>query len=233
MHLSNRLLAIAEMISPSSKVADIGTDHAYIPIYLCQSGKIASAIAMDIHQGPLQRAKENIRQHQLEDKIETRLSDGLQGLQENEADCLVIAGMGGALTVRILSQKEKLTKAAREIILQPQSEIGKVRQYLAQQGFSIQEERMVKEEGKYYPMMKTCYKGVRQSLSKVQSEYGPMLLANKNELLKEYLKLQKKSLEKISENLQRQKTEATLKRAEEIKRMEILVSEGLSYYEQK
>lgn len=233
MHLSNRLLAIAEMVSPSSKVADIGTDHAYIPIYLCQTGKIVSAIAMDIHQGPLQRAKENIRQHKLENKIETRLSDGLQRLEENEADCLVIAGMGGALTVRILSQKEKLTKEAGEIILQPQSEIGKVRQYLAEQGFSIREERMVKEEGKYYPMMKACYRGVRQSLAKAQMEYGPMLLENKDELLKEYLKLQKKSLEKISENLQRQKTKASLKRAEEIKRMEILVSEGLSYYEQR
>ena len=104
MELSKRLKAVAELVTPGMRLADVGTDHGYIPIYLTEAGVIPSAIAMDINKGPLERAKEHIREHGLEGKIQTRLSDGLKNLQMNEADCMIAAGMGGGLVIRILSE---------------------------------------------------------------------------------------------------------------------------------
>lgn len=158
MQISKRLEAVADMVTPGCHLADIGTDHAYIPIYLAQAGKIARAIAMDVNKGPLERAKEHICSYGLEQMIETRLSDGLDALQPGEADQIVIAGMGGPLTVRILRDgAEKLTKECA-LILQPQSEIQSVRAYLKEKKYCILCEEMICEDGKYYPMMKAVRK---------------------------------------------------------------------------
>ncbi len=109
MQLSERLRAVAALVTSGGTVADIGTDHAYIPIYLIQTGAVSRAIAMDVNQGPLARAREHIAQYGLEASIETRLSDGLAALRPGEADSIVIAGMGGALMVRILDEgRDKL-----------------------------------------------------------------------------------------------------------------------------
>lgn len=100
------------MVSPGCRLADVGTDHAYIPIYLMQNGVIPQAVAMDINQGPLLRATENIRRYGLTGRIETRLSDGLEKLQAGEADTILIAGMGGLLMVRILENGQACSQAA-------------------------------------------------------------------------------------------------------------------------
>lgn len=158
MQISKRLEAVADMVTPGCHIADIGTDHAYIPIYLAQAGKIVRAVAMDVNKGPLERAKEHICSYGLESMIETRLSDGLDALQPGEADQIVIAGMGGPLIVRILRDGvEKLTEEC-ELILQPQSEIQSVRAYLKEMNYCILREEMICEEGKYYPMMKAVRK---------------------------------------------------------------------------
>ena len=106
MELSKRLQAVAGLVTAGSRLADIGTDHAYIPIYLARSGKIPEAVAMDVNRGPLERAEENIRAYELEDRIKTRLSDGFSALEQGEADSAVIAGMGGGLMSRILKEGE-------------------------------------------------------------------------------------------------------------------------------
>ena len=154
MELSKRLKAVAELVTPGMRLADVGTDHGYIPIALVQTGKVSRAIAMDINKGPLERAKEHIREHGLEGKIQTRLSDGLKNLQMNEADCMIAAGMGGGLVIRILSEERDTAGSLKELILQPQSEIDSVRKYLTEEGYRIVAEDMVYEDGKYYPMMK-------------------------------------------------------------------------------
>ena len=154
LQISRRLKAVAALVSPGLVLADVGCDHGYIPIYLIQKGQIPRAIAMDINQGPLLRAREHIREWGLEAYIETRLSDGLKALEPGEAQCLVIAGMGGPLMERILTQGAPVLKDMKELILQPQSEIGHFRQFLAENGYRIIEEDMVEEEKKYYPMMK-------------------------------------------------------------------------------
>ena len=102
--LSKRMQAVAALVQNTTCLADVGCDHGYVPIYLIQSECIGHAIAMDVNRGPLLRAEEHIREVHLEDYIETRLSDGLTALAPSEADGVVIAGMGGALTKRILAE---------------------------------------------------------------------------------------------------------------------------------
>lgn len=173
MQISKRLKAVAALVTSGGTVADIGTDHAYIPIYLIQTNAVAHVVAMDVNRGPLARAREHIAQYGLAARIETRLSDGLAALCPGEADCVVIAGMGGPLTVRILEDgRDRLAgrtgyagqespdilpdcpDGCRELILQPQSEIRLVRMWLDQNGWRIVREDMVCEDGKFYPMMR-------------------------------------------------------------------------------
>lgn len=153
MQLSKRLRAVADLVPGGTVLADVGTDHAYIPIALVEEGKIPRALAMDINQGPLTRAEENIKAHGLEEKIETRLSDGLEKIKKGEADTVLIAGMGGLLTVRILSSKREVLGGAT-LVLQPQSDLPSVRGWLAEEGYAITAEDLVLEDGKYYQMMR-------------------------------------------------------------------------------
>ena len=130
MELSRRLRMNASFVTPGNRLADVGTDHGYIPIALRLEGVIPSALAMDINPGPLERAKEHIRQFDLETDIHTRLSDGVQALCPGEADSVLIAGMGGLLMVRILENGQGVLAGCRELVLQPQSDIRSVRAYL-------------------------------------------------------------------------------------------------------
>lgn len=159
IRLSKRLQAAADLVGECSTAADVGTDHGYIPVYLVAQGKAERAIAMDIKEGPLSRAREHIRQYGLEREIETRLSDGCLALKPGEADVIVIAGMGGALMQRILRMGEDAAKAAGKLVLQPQSEIPAFREFVLGQGYQITAEDMVLEDGKYYPMMAVKFTG--------------------------------------------------------------------------
>ncbi len=151
--LSSRMTANASLVKEHGILADIGTDHAYLPLYLVKQGHNSGAIAMDVNKGPLERADGHIHIEGLADKITTRLSDGADKLQDGEAESIVIAGMGGALTEKILTEAGSTVKGAKELILQPQSEIYKVRIWLRENGWVIDDEDMVLEDGKYYPMM--------------------------------------------------------------------------------
>lgn len=194
MNLSQRLDAVAMMVTEGNRLADIGTDHAFVPIFLAESGRIPSALAMDVNRGPLERAGAHIREHGLEERITTRLSDGLLSLKEGEADTVLIAGMGGALTVRILQHRRDLYREIRELILQPQSEIASVRRYLERSGWRIVRERMVFEDGKYYQMMR-CIPG-RMSLTGPEARFGPCLMRERPAVWMEYLLWRKGILEK-------------------------------------
>lgn len=229
MELSKRLKEVAALVTEGSRVADIGTDHGYVPIYLVETGKISRAIAMDINRGPVLRAKEHILQHGLSDYIETRLSDGLSALKKEEADSLVIAGMGGRLTIKILTEGAKVLETVKEMILQPQSEIYLVRKFLQQNGYEILTERIVLEEGKYYPMMKVV-KGAMNYKKEIFFRYGKNLLENKDEILWKYLEKERKSLQKLLENLQMQSSESAKIRQREIMGEIKLVREALEYF---
>ena len=219
MELSKRLKAVAELVTPGMRLADVGTDHGYIPIYLTEAGVMPSAIAMDINKGPLERAKEHIREHGLEGKIQTRLSDGLKNLQMNEADCMIAAGMGGGLVIRILSEERDTAGSLKELILQPQSEIDSVRKYLTEEGYRIVAEDMVYEDGKYYPMMKAvpCMAGAGEiPYSEEELEFGRVLLQQAHPVLGQFLEREMEIQNRILSALESQESVRAKKRMEEI-----------------
>ncbi len=203
MELSKRLQTVADLVSSGLTVADVGTDHGYIPIHLIEIGKCAKAFAMDVNEGPILRAQAHIMEHGLGEQIETRLSDGVKGLQVGECDAVVIAGMGGALTVKILEEGQAVFQNLKEFILQPQSELYKVREFLVSQGYCVIQEEMVKEEGKFYPMMKVIRRK-SEEYSAVELRYGKLLLTEKHPILKEFLLKEQNTKKIILQNLQKE-----------------------------
>lgn len=196
VRLSERMRAIAQMVEPGMRVCDVGCDHGFISIYLIQMGIAPEVLAMDIGKGPLEQAKKHIEEAGLTGQIKTRLSDGLKEYREGEADCLIIAGMGGPLMQDILANPK--VEDFRELILAPQSEIREFREFLADHGFEILAEDLIFEDEKYYPIMKVklVNKGLERkkirtipgTLSEeVAYRFGPVLLAQKHPVLKQYL----------------------------------------------
>ena len=186
MNISKRLKAVAAMISDNNKVADIGTDHGYIPIYMVTERGCSYAYAMDVNEGPLKRAEENIIKYQVEDKIELRLSDGIDGLKAGEADTIVIAGMGGLLINRILSDGIGVAKSVKELVLSPHSDVNLVRKFLADNGFAIVDEQIVYEDNKYYFILKAVL-GEMTIDNDTYEWYGKVLLERKDGVLLDYL----------------------------------------------
>ena len=154
IRLSKRLQAVADQMFSGGVAADIGCDHAFVSIYLVSEGKASAAIAMDVNPGPLERAAAHVQEAGLEDRISLRLSDGMDKLEAGEADTIIVSGMGGALTERILRAKQNVVQSAKELVLSPQSEIYKVRYCLHELGFRIASEKMVKDKEKYYVIMR-------------------------------------------------------------------------------
>ena len=206
--LSDRLLTIANMLKGCGGkcVADVGCDHGYVSIYLVQNGIFKKAIAMDVRKGPLSGAEKSVKELGLSDVIETRLSDGLTKLNENEADCLIVAGMGGKLMMKILEDKDPSLLGIKRCVLQPQSDIPLFRQFLRDKGYVIVNELIIKEEGKYYfPMLVSLEKEkdapfplVKKTLQEkygvsedralsVCNRFGECNLLRKDELLTEFL----------------------------------------------
>lgn len=204
MELSKRLQTVAMAVTPGNRVADVGTDHGYIPIYLMKKGICPKAYAMDVNKGPLARAAQHIEQEMLSDRIETRLGDGLSQLSPKEADTIIIAGMGGELICRILKEASSFLSAGREFILQPQSEWFKVRHLLHNFGYHIEKEWFLKEEGKYYVVIKALpiSDGKKEQYpEEFQYKYGACLLQERNPVLLEYLKKEKNKKQQILEHM--------------------------------
>lgn len=203
------------MVTPGSLLADVGCDHGFISIYLVQHGICPRVCAMDINPGPLQRAREHVAACGLEKYIDIRLSDGVSALRPGEADALLCAGMGGRLMQKILTLGREKVAAMREMILQPQSEIADFRRFLRNEGYVVTQERMILEDGKYYPMMRavptekqgesTILKQRDRSVSSQQErladKFGGLLLKQGDPVLRQYLCGRLKKYETILERL--------------------------------
>lgn len=223
MRLSRRLETVISFVETGSKIADVGTDHGYVPIALAERGIASHGVAMDVRVGPLERAKEHIGQHGMEQMIETRLSDGVEKLEAGEADTVIAAGMGGELVIHILEDGKRLWGDVRHWILSPQSEIEKVRSFLGENGFLIDREDMVEEDGKYYTVMDVI-RGRMGKLEPWELLYGSCLVREKHPVLREFLVKERKSLEGILEGLKGQDGESAKRRAGEL-RQKILWAE--------
>lgn len=148
--LRPRLKKIAELVPPCNAAADIGTDHAYIPVQLLLSDKAKYVIASDIKKGPVSRAKKTVEKYHLEGEIDVRLGAGLSTVAPNEAEVVIIAGMGGILISDILKQSQDTVRAAKLLILQPMTAVYELREYLSKNNYSVENEYLVQEEDKIY-----------------------------------------------------------------------------------
>lgn len=230
MEISKRLEIVAKMVTKGNVVADIGTDHGYVPIYLVKELGCPHVIAMDVAKGPLSKARENIAAHCVSDKIETRLSNGLSKLAEYEADTVIIAGMGGQLIMNILQEGKKVLETVEEIILSPQTEIAKVRHFLAENGYIIHEEEMFNDDGKTYVVFKLKH-GKPEKISELFARYGKKLLENRNEELLTCLLKEKEVSENLICQLKKAQGGNTAERIKQLQQDLVLIEEGLKYYD--
>ena len=200
MPLSERLTAVANLITPGLRVADVGCDHGYLSIHLIKNNISRHVIAMDVRVGPLERAMDHVNEAGLEGDIELRLSDGLDALNEDEVDCVVLAGMGGRLMIDILDRGSERCLEIQEFILQPQSEIETLRHFLEDNGYRIISEDIVLEDDKFYPMMKVIH-GNMDLGSDVYYRYGSILLREQHPILRAYLRRERNMLLEIRTGL--------------------------------
>lgn len=188
MKLTPRLQAIVDKVPPGSKVADIGTDHAYIPVYLLMNHLSSSVIATDSRQGPLQAAEETLQLFSLSQAAELRLGDGLNVLKEEDnIDVIIIAGMGGDTICSILEAGLALLKKNILLILQPMTCADWVRTWLADNKFSIVREDIAQEEDRYYEVIVARWSGEPSLADEKYLTIGPDLVAGRHPLLKPML----------------------------------------------
>lgn len=200
MGLSLRLNEVKNMVSPCETACDIGCDHGFVSIELVRSGRAGRVIACDINEGPLEACKKNVALAGLLDKIDIRLANGLSGIKESDrVDAIIIAGMGGNLMTEILSKGTEIVSKARELVLQPQSEIFLVRSFLRENGFEINKESFVLDAGKYYFIIDAGHaKEVEEAETKDEEfydNYSEYLIREGNALYKQYLNEQLKLTE--------------------------------------
>lgn len=226
IELSPRMKAVADMVIPGSKACDIGCDHAFVSIYLVAKGIADRVIASDVRTGPCDIARDNISRWGMAKRIELRLGDGLATVKPGEADSIIIAGMGGILITDILEAGSDVVGAARQLVLQPQSEQEHVRRYIYDKGWTITDEKMLVDAGKYYVVMNVDLRepgynensgcGHKNEKQEIYFKYGYNLLNSHSVVLKEYLEKQRDSLRKLVAGLKRSDTENSRKRCLEV-----------------
>lgn len=190
MELSKRLTIIASHVDKCNSVADIGTDHGYIPIYLVKKGICNKTIASDINKGPIEKAKLNVSFEGLSNKVKCLLGPGLEPLKLGEVDGVVLAGMGGNLTRDILLNDMDKVKLYDFLILQPAQNPEVLREYLYKNNFTIIDEDLIKDEGKYYELFKVKYDSNSKKRifeDDLYYEISPILLEKNHPLIKEYI----------------------------------------------
>ena len=152
LHLQPRLHLLADLVPQGAKLADIGTDHGYLPVYLLQKGRIASAIAADIGRAPLEHARRTARQYGVEDDMRFLCCDGLQGIGPEDVDTVVVAGMGGETIMHILSQASWTKAGSTLLLLQPMTKQEDLRRWLNENGYAQCAERLVQDKDYLYPI---------------------------------------------------------------------------------
>ncbi len=226
--LTPRLKAVAAQVKNCNTIVDVGTDHAYIPIYLLKKGIIARAIATDIHEGPYKIAIEKAKAYLLADKISVRLGDGLTPVKPCEAETAVIAGMGGLTIRHILDQSPRVVDKLEHLIIQPMMAQEEVRHWLAEHGWRLDNELVVQEQDRFYQIIsavpgKQKWPDLSDSLA---WHFGPTLIDKGDETLVYYIKKMLSVNKHLSNQLQGIATPKSLQRAEELT-MEIQALEEL------
>ena len=200
MNIGDRLEAIGKLVPQGCVLADIGTDHAYLPVWLLEQGKIASAIAGDIAEGPCLAAKNTVSMHGMKGKVEVRLGSGLKVLQTGEADCIAIAGMGASTMIEILEADMPLAVEAKRLVLQPMAGAASLRKWLIQNGWCIVAEDLVADGRHLYEIM-AVERGESEAFSDAVLEIGPSLIEAKHPLLAKQFARQINNYKKLLANM--------------------------------
>lgn len=226
INLSKRLKCLAQYVPQGSVVADIGTDHGYLPVYLVLQGISPGVIAADINRGPLEAARSNVQQRGVQDKIDLRLGNGLQVLKPGEADVIVIAGMGGGTIRDILTESQQIAAQASRLILQPMADERDLREYLLLHGWRLLEEEMLLEDDRLYLVL-VAERGQEDLGDPILLELGPRLVEKKHPLLKLHIHKLIEKYQRVMDGLQKSsrptvQTKAVLikKKIEQLREME-------------
>ncbi|WP_085991887.1 tRNA (adenine(22)-N(1))-methyltransferase [Oceanobacillus senegalensis] len=210
INLSTRLLTVAKYIQKGAKFADIGSDHAYLPCYICLKDYTAKAIAGEVNEGPYNSAKENVIHYNLSDVIDVRLGDGLEVIKaEDEIDHVIIAGMGGSLIKSILDNGKKMLENVHRIIAQPNVDARNVRQWLTTHHFIINHEAVIEESGHIYEVIVADKEPSKISNPKELDDkellFGPILLKNKTKSFYAKWTHEQEKLQRIIEQMKQAK----------------------------
>lgn len=196
MLLQDRLFSVAKLVPKGSLIADIGTDHAQIPIYLVKHNICRKVIATDINKGPLLHAKKNINKYKLQNKIELRQGYGLDPIKNNEIDGAIIAGMGGKTILQIIKEKRDISDSLDFVILQPMTQQPNLRYGLFKIGYKITEEVIAKEQDRYYEIIVARKEkdAVKINYDMIDVMIGPVLKYKKTDNVTDYLKMRERKL---------------------------------------
>ena len=200
LQLQPRLQLLADMVPEGCRLADIGTDHGYLPVYLLQRGRIRGAVAADIGAEPLAHARRTAEDYGVEG-IDFRLCDGLRDIAPDEVDTVVIAGMGGETIIAILESASWTKDGAHTLLLQPMTKAADLRRWLAVKGYRFTEERLVWDKNYLYPVLWIAGGGNPQALTERQALTGVAL--DRDPLYGEYLTQQADKLRHTAEGLRR------------------------------
>ena len=194
-----RLAAAAGFVRENAVFADIGTDHAYLPIFLCESGRISYAVAADVAEGPLARARENIGTHGLSEKIECVLCDGLSGIFPYHPTDIAVCGMGGELIASILGAADWIRDPDIHLILQPMTMQPMLRRWLAENGYAVLKETLASANGRTYPVLLCAFSGEPYPMPDADAFWGRYLLDHHGEIpdFPAYLAARKEKLNTI------------------------------------
>ena len=199
--LDNRLLAVASCVEKGAYLADIGTDHAYLPIYLAENGMLSGAVASDIHKGPIESAIKNIADAGLSDLIHTELTDGLRGIEKYPVTDIAIAGMGGMMITGILDAAPFIRERKTRLILQPMQHVPELRRELAEKGYRIEKEMQTMAEGKFYQIICAVYDGETRAISDLEAYLGAYNIVHKTENKENFPLLCKRHLDILNEKI--------------------------------
>ncbi len=184
-HLSARLACVASLVPAGARVADIGSDHAYLPAALVLDGKIDFAIAGEVVKGPYENAVHEIKDHQLEGKVIPRLADGLAAIEPaDKVDTITIAGMGGSLIASILEKDKNKLTGIKRLVLQPNVGESQLRKWLMNNHYQIMTEKIIEEDNHIYEIIVAEPSVVPFRYSKYELDFGPFLLENKGPIFK-------------------------------------------------
>lgn len=215
--LSQRLQAIADLVPTGAKVADIGTDHGFLPCYLAQSGKAELVIACDVNAQPLALAQKNITDYNVGDKVSTRLGNGLAVLNPGEVDTVTIAGMGGALMIDILDASPMVVDRLKRIVLQPNVGAEAVRIWAEKNRWQIVAEDLIRENDIFSVIIVLEQGRSDRFMSAVELYLGPKLLAEHHPMLGLYISEEWEKTQHILEQLAKSDSEESRKKEKQLR----------------